>query len=103
MRDSKSKAIFAHAVPSKGVDDRKYIVDSIVEDISWLGHVKVIVKSDNEPALLHVVREALKAIRVRCEMEQVGEEHSVPYDPQTNGGAEVGVKLAKGHVMVLKS
>ena len=102
VRCSKSKAVFAHAVPVKGVDPQRYIIDCVVDDVSWLGHVKVLIKSDNEPALAQVVSTALSAIRIRCDMEQVGEEHSIPYDPKTNGAAELGVKLVKGQLLVLK-
>ena len=50
----------------------------MVKDTTWLGHVKVILKGDNEESLAQVVREALRAIRVRCDVERAGEEHSVP-------------------------
>ena len=102
IRDAMSKSVFAHAVPQKGLDPERYVVDNIVQCIEWLGHVKVILKSDNEPAIVQVIKESLRSIRVDGQVAQAGEEHSVPYDPQTNGSAETGVRLVKGHVRTLK-
>ena len=43
-----------------------------------------------------LIGESLKGLRVQIlDLEQVASEGSVPYDPQTNGAAEVAVKLAK--------
>ena len=37
VRDDKSKAIFGHVVPQKGVDEKGFSVSALVEDVSWLG------------------------------------------------------------------
>ena len=74
----------------------------LVDDIQWLGYSRVILKSDNEPSIVQLLREALKALRVQG-MKQGCEEHPPPYDPQANGGIEVGVKLVKGHLKTLRS
>ena len=102
VRDSRSKALFAHVVPSKGVDEKGFAVDSLVEDVRWLGYSRLTLKSDNEPAIVKLLTEALRELRVQG-VEQVLEEHSPEYDPQSNGSAEVGVKLLKGHLRTLKS
>ena len=60
IRDCKWKNTFAHLVPSKGVDDRRYAVDMLCEDIKWLGFTRVILKSDNEPAIVKLAVETLK-------------------------------------------
>ena len=36
-KDSRSKCVFAHAVPVKGVDGNRYVIDCVVQDCSWLG------------------------------------------------------------------
>ena len=59
--DSKSKAIFAHAIPQKGIDEAGYCVECFADDILWLGYARVIVRSDNEPAIAKLVREVLAA------------------------------------------
>ena len=80
-RDSLSKCVFAHAVPQKGVDEKRFVVDRMAQDIQWLGYSKIILKCDSEPATLQVLRETLKTLRVEvCPgepevAEQVLEEH----------------------------
>ena len=88
--------MFAHVVPTKGIDEKGFAVDSLVDDVKWLGYSKVTLKSDNEPAIVKLLAEALKELRVQG-LEQTMEEHSPEYDPQANGSAEVAVKLMKGH------
>ena len=38
VRDSRSKAVFAHVVPTKGIDERGFAVDALAEDVKWLGY-----------------------------------------------------------------
>ena len=98
---SRTQCMFAHVVPRKGVDDDGYIVEQMKKDILWLGHSKVIVRSDNEPAILRVVEKVTKAVRASGGVEAVSHEGSVPYDPQTNGLAEGAVRLIKGQFRTL--
>ena len=37
VRDNKSKAIFGHVVPQKGVDKEHFAVDALVQNLKWLG------------------------------------------------------------------
>ena len=60
----KTKCTFAHVVPRKGVDEDRYAADRLAKDIAWLGHTRVILKSDNEPAILNLLGEVLKALRI---------------------------------------
>ena len=55
---------------------------------------KVMIRSDNEPALLQVVDTALTALKMKGVTSS--SEGSVPYDPQTNGAVENAVRLLKG-------
>ena len=89
-----TKSLFAHVVPRKGADDGGYIVTALKQDVLWLGHAKVIIRSDNEPALLQVVRQTVAALKM--EGVDAADEGSVPRDPQTNGAIENAVKLLKG-------
>ena len=97
IHDNISKALFAHAVPQKGVDEKNYIVDQFVNDILWLGYARVIVRSDNEPAIKKVVEDTLAALKVSG-LDQAAAEGSVPYDPQTNGDAEAAVGVLKSSI-----
>ena len=102
VRDFKSKALFAHAVRCKGSDVDGFAVQCVIDDLKWLGYSKVILKSDNEPAIVKLLSESLKALRIEG-IEQAMEEHPPPYDPQANGGIEIGVKLVKGHLRTMRS
>ena len=50
VKDSATKAPFAHLLPRKGPDP--YAVDRISRDLQLLGHRRFIFKSDQEPAIL---------------------------------------------------
>ena len=102
IRDSKSKSLFAHVIPSKGLDEKGFVVDALVQDVKWLGYTKLILKSDNEPAIVKLLGEALRELRIQG-VDQAMEEHPPEYDPQANGSAEVGVKLMKGHFRTLRA
>ena len=91
---SATRGIFTQSVPTKGLDLDGYIVEKIRDDVPWLGHPKVIITSDNEPALLHVVNTALAALEAKGVASNT--EGSVPFDPQTNGAAENAVRLFRG-------
>ena len=43
-RDSRSKSVFAHVVPMKGVDCKGFAVSSLVEDVLWLGYTRIALK-----------------------------------------------------------
>ena len=86
VRDDKSKAIFGHVVPKKGIDEKNSAVDLLVEDVKWLGYTKLTLKSNNEPAIVKLLSESLRELRING-VSQVLEEHSPEYDPQANGAA----------------
>ena len=59
-------------------------------------HPKIILKSDNEPAIRQVVERVLGILK--SEGVTASDEGSVPHDPQTNGAAESAVRLLKGTI-----
>ena len=79
-----TKTPFADAVPRKDADEDGYVVEQMRQNVIWLGHSKVTLRSDNEPALVQVINRATAALKA-AGVESVLEEGSVPYDPQTNG------------------
>ena len=99
--DSSSRGPFAHAVRTKGANDNGYAAARICEDIEFLGHTRVVLRSDNEPALLAVVADALKGLRIQ-HLDGAAAEGSVPYDPQTAGAAEVTVRNLKGQIRAMQ-
>ena len=64
VKDSKSSAVFAHAVVQKGKDDKRFAVDMVVRDVLWLGYPHVLLKSDNEPSVVKLLQEALGSLKV---------------------------------------
>ena len=70
VKDARSKAVFAHAVPQKGIDEKRFSVDQIVEDCRWMGYSRLILKSDNEKPIAKLVSEALKGLKVNGEVGQ---------------------------------
>ena len=102
-KDSKTKTVFAHAVPCKGSDDDGYAIARVTEDIAWLGHQRLILKADNEPAILKLLKDSLKTARVEVEdLEQVMDEQAVKYDSKSNGDAENAVKQVTKQLRTLK-
>ena len=102
-KDSQTKTVFAHAVPCKGSDNDGYAVARVAEDVAWLGHNRIILKSDNEPAILKLLKDSLKTARVEVdELEQVMEEHAVRYDSKSNGDVENAVKQVTKLLRTLK-
>ena len=72
-----------------------------MSDVTWLSYNKVTLTSDNEPAVVKLLQESLRELRVQG-LEQTMEEHSPENDPQANGIAEVGVTLLKGHFRTVR-
>ena len=102
-KDSKSKTVFAHAVEAKGADEDGYAVARLVEDIAWVGNTKIILKSDNEPAIVKVLKDSLRSARVEVqELEQINEEQAVRYDSRSNGDIENAVKQVTKLLRTLK-
>ncbi len=78
LKDERTKMITAKAVPSKGVD--AHAVDSVRKALEQLGHKSILMKSDNEPAML-----AMKeAVRRESKLEMVLEDGPAS-DHQANG------------------
>ena len=96
VREIVSKCVFAHVVKSKGVGEDRYAVDCLVRDVEWMGHTKVMLRSDNERAIVALLKETLKSLRIDTSIEQVSEEHPPEYDPQANGAIESTVGAFKG-------
>ena len=92
---SNTKAIFAHLLPSKEVNNK--LVQAVIKDIANLGHVAVVIKTDQEPATKNLANRIQEA-RVQSTLV----EHSAQYEPQSNGGAERGVRTVKELICTYK-
>ena len=65
---SSTKALFAFAVPRKGDDSEGYAAKSLADCISWLGHSRVAIRSDNEPAIVKLVASATNLLQLGAPM-----------------------------------
>jgi len=97
-----SKCTFVHIVPQKGVEPRLYAVERIKRDILWLGHTKVRLKSDNESAILALLRNALKVFRVE-DIESAQEGHSAAYDSSSNATTEAACRSMAGQIRTIRA
>ena len=102
VKKSRKKGIFSHVVPRRGIDEKRYAVDVLVDDVKWLGYTKICLKSDNEKAILKLLTETLRELRIEG-LEEVQSEHPPEYDPQSNGQAEAAVRQIKGQIRTLRS
>ena len=107
VRCHESKAVFAHAIPVKGRDEDNFVAGLITTDVEFMGHVTLILKSDNEPALLALGQAAL--LNIRCDVqkdeskvESISMEHSAEHDSQSNGGTECGIRAVRGQFRTVK-
>ena len=99
MWDSRSKGLYAHIVPAKGVEYEglEAVLKVVAADLDRLGHKRVVFRNDTEPAIVAFLRELQ-----RYWHGEVVPEAASTGDPQSNGAAEVGVRLLKGGVRTLK-
>ena len=103
VKDTKSKAVFAHVVKKKGADEEGYAVKRLAEDLAWLGYTKVILKSDGERAIVRLLKETLRVAKTDAQdMEQISYEHPPPYDSKSNGAVESACKAVKGQLRAMK-
>jgi hypothetical protein len=66
IRCSATKAVMAHVVPYKGPGEDDIVAELTVQDIAWLGHTRVILKADGEPAIQALVKRVLELAKVEC-------------------------------------
>ena len=78
VRDNRSKAVFAHTVPVKSADEGGFAVRAIVDEFVWLGYTKFVSKTDHEPAILKLLQESLRDLRI-AGIDQVMYENSPEY------------------------
>ena len=85
LKDTKSRALFAHACPCKGAHES--VVSRVVSDLNGLGYKRILVRTDGEPAILDL----FKKVKDQWGGEVVKVESSVG-DHSTNADAEQAVQ-----------
>ena len=99
LRDRMSQACYWYLLPCKGRNFPAYqnLLHQICDDLNGLGYPRVCFRSDGEPALQCVLGD----VKARWQGEVVPE--ATPEgDSSSNGNAECGVGLMKGHTRTLK-
>ena len=66
-----SRRILVHVVPQKGLDPALYVVERLKRDVMRLGHTRMVVKSDNECAILALPRNSLNVLQKEVEIENI--------------------------------
>ena len=102
VRCMTTKNVMTHVVPQKGNDEEQYCANLAVEDLKWLGHTRVILKSDNERSIGALRARVARIMKVQEHVVNVQEEAPNTYDSQSNGGVEVGIRLVRGMFRTLK-
>ena len=103
IRCYKTKCVFGHVIPCKGVDEDQYVVSLVMADVQWLGHVRLILKTDQERSLVALIERAMISFKHKVEnIETVSTEHSATYDSQANGSTEVGVRNLRGQFRTMR-
>ena len=103
VRCTATKVIFAHCIPYKGAGEDQYVANLVVRAVEWLGHTKLILKADNEPALRTLIEQSLEEIRIKVRgVSQISVEHPPRYDSQSNGGVETGVRFIRWQFRTFK-
>ena len=106
--DQESGMTFSSVVPKKGAN--AYAIVRLCNDLSLLGHAKLVLKSDNEPAIISL-KEAVQAdssLKIEIsgrkgdKSDQVIPEESCAYDSRSNGRIESAINRVQGIVRSLK-
>ncbi len=103
VRCSASKTVLEFVVPRKGSDEDDFVADLVAQAVAWLGHTRIIVKADGEPAIQALVKRVLELVKVECkDLDQAAKEDPAAYDSQSNGGTEQGIRLIRGLFRTVK-
>ena len=67
------KNVFAHVVLVKGDDEEHYCARLVLSDIEWLGHTRVVLKSDNENSIAAVRKRVARTVKLNEKVTNVQE------------------------------
>ena len=85
IKDANSKVIFDMVVTGKGVNT--YVVNRVIQCLDLLGHKRIILKSDQEPAIVALCAEVKHKWR-----GDILPERSIVKDSSGNGMIESGIR-----------
>ena len=94
MRDHQTRTTFAHLLPGKSTANELYsrhVLNLVLRDLEFLAHKKVVLKSDQEPAMI-----ALQQRIRQARSDQTILENSPVEDSSSNGTVEKAVQEVEG-------
>ena len=77
-------------------------MERLKRDGMWLGHNRVILKSDNEHAIRALLRNTLKVLRIES-VENTQEGHPAAYDSLSNATTEAACRSVAGMIRTLRA
>ena len=96
MKDRTSKAVLVDVVEMKG-RGLEGTIERVISNLATLGHKKVILRTDQEPAILDLVKGVIEA-----RAEPTLPENSPVGESQSNGMVERAVRSAKDQIRTLR-
>ena len=99
MRDHRTRMTFAHLLPGKSTANEiysKHVLNTVLRDLEYLAHKKVVLKSDQEPAMT-----ALQNRIRQARDDQTILENSPVEDSSSNGAVEKAIQEVEGHIRML--
>ena len=100
LKDHRHKVVFSNVVPSKGTQ-HDYCVKQLHHNISQMGYPKLLLKTDQEPAILDLRKACVRLCNLD-NIEILREESPVAEHP-ANGVVEQAVQAVEGQVRTLKA
>ena len=100
MHDSRTKGMFAHSCPGKEIvsgDHSEYVVTKVTDNMDFLGHGKVVFKTDKEKALV-----ALQGRVQRLRDKPTGPINAPKGESQSNGAIENAVQRFEGNFRAMR-
>ena len=101
VNDRSSRVIWAHPLPATGVSQSDWGVKCLMRDLNMTGHMKVIVKSDQEPSIVAVFNEAKRRWSAATGAEMLPERSPVG-ESSSNGEIERAVQEIQGITRTMK-
>ena len=104
LKDYKFKSIWAYPLELKGTLRTEWLAKAIVEDLDTcgLGSCRVVTKTDQEPAIINVQQDLVKA-RLASGASDTAIEYSRIGDRSSNGTVELAVQDFGGLVRTYRS
>eukprot|EP00435_Cladocopium_sp_Y103_P027107 s1055_g6.t1 len=97
VRDRRTKAVWAHPVPAKGVEN-PFAARQLLKDVESTGYKRVILKGDQEPSVQALLQQVKNGFKGECVLEEA----PVEAHGKSNGEAERAVQIVQGMGRTLK-